>query len=600
MSRLPFAAFGALVVATVGAFFVTQHIKVKTPLFTGVGRRPAAISPLHGGVCGTIDHRIATVTFYLQHRSDDVSVYVIDDSGNIVRTLAAGEHMRGGAHPVRKYFPWNGREDSGKVAPDGTYYIRIALLGQGRTIDETGLPIEVKSAVPRPVVTNVSPSVVAPGRDVTISYTGTERRSGFVQIYRTDVPQWWLRGPVKTFRTSWNGSSAIWDGKIRGRPAPPGTYLVGYAVVDRACNTGQFPARLPPAPGTTAHAGVTIRYLAAEPTISPHPAGSRAFVLVDSRGQPYAWALRRAGTRKAVAHGTASSPLLHVLLPGSGGAGLYVLSLRSGAHRTAVPLAAAAAGAGARAKLLVVLPMLTWQGQNPVDDDGDGIPNTLDAGSPIRLSRPFTNGLPSDFPDVAAFLAYLDRAHLPYDLTTDVALARGTAPQLGGHKAVVFAGDERWLPGSLSALVRAFVQNGGNVLSLGIDSLRRTVSLSGATALSPTPPSATDIFGARVGAVVPRGGQLILTIHDGLGIFTTTSQTFPGYNSFQPTAIPSQAVSGGLYSTAGTSTSTTSIVGFKDGRGTVVEVGLPRFGTSLAHNVDAEELVRQLWTVLGR
>jgi hypothetical protein len=600
MSRLPLAAFGALVVATVGAFFVTQHIKVKTPLFTGVRAYPSAISPLHGGVCARIDHRVATVTFYLQHRSDDVSVYVIDHSGNIVRTLAAGVHMRGGAHPVRKYFPWDGREDNGKVAPDGTYYVRIALLGQGRTIDETGLPIEVRSAPAHPVVTSVSPSVLAPGHAVKISYTGNEHRSGFVQIYRTDLPQWWLRKPVKTFRTSWHGTTAIWDGKIRGRPAPPGTYLIGFEVVDRACNTGEFPPRLPPPPGTTAHAGVTLRYLAAEPTVAPHPAGSRAFVLVDSRAQSYAWALRRFGSRVPAAHGSSSVPLLHVTLPRSGGAGLYVLSLRSGAHRTAVPLAAEAVGAGARAKLLVVLPMLTWQGQNPVDDDGDGIPNTLDAGSPIRLSRPFANGLPSGFPDVAAFLSYLDRAHLGYDLTTDIALADGVGPKPAGHKAIVFAGDERWLPGSLSALMRAFVQNGGNVLSLGIDSLRRTVTLSGDTALSPTPPSSTDIFSARVGAVVPRGGQLILTIHDGLGIFATTSGTFPGYRSYQPIAIPSGAAAGGHYSTAGTSSTTTSIVGFKGGRGTVVEVGLPGFGTSLAHNVDAQEFVRQVWTVLGR
>ncbi len=41
VSRLPVAAFVALAVATVAAFFVTQHLKVTTPLVTG---RPDAPS----------------------------------------------------------------------------------------------------------------------------------------------------------------------------------------------------------------------------------------------------------------------------------------------------------------------------------------------------------------------------------------------------------------------------------------------------------------------------------------------------------------------------------------------------------------------------
>ena len=32
MSKLPLAAFWALIVATLGAFFITQHLKVSTPL----------------------------------------------------------------------------------------------------------------------------------------------------------------------------------------------------------------------------------------------------------------------------------------------------------------------------------------------------------------------------------------------------------------------------------------------------------------------------------------------------------------------------------------------------------------------------------------
>ena len=44
---------------------------------------------------------------------------------------------------------------------------------------------------------------------------------------------------------------------------------------------------------------------------------------------------------------------------------------------------------------LVVLPALTWQGVNPVDDTGDGLPNTLRAGTPVALDRPLVDRSPS-------------------------------------------------------------------------------------------------------------------------------------------------------------------------------------------------------------
>ena len=42
--------------------------------------------------------------------------------------------MQGGSHPVRRGFTWDGRTANGAVAPDGTYYIRVALIHQGRSV----------------------------------------------------------------------------------------------------------------------------------------------------------------------------------------------------------------------------------------------------------------------------------------------------------------------------------------------------------------------------------------------------------------------------------------------------------------------------------
>ncbi len=259
----------------------------------------------------------------------------------------------------------------------------------------------------------------------------------------------------------------------------------------------------------------------------------------------------------------------------------------------------------APAKVLVVLPALTWQGLNPRDDDGDGLPDTLAGGQPVALLRPFIDGLPAGWRDQAGLLAYLDRAHLPYDLTTDLGLLDGTGPSLSGHRAVVLAGSERWLPASLSSRLRSYAQRGGNVLSLGIDSLRGSVtvrlpidgSLRNATASDPKQTGDADAFGARAGALVTRNTAPIVVVRDGLGIFSETSATLTGFSTYQPVISVHGAA---IASAAGASATASAIAGFRVGRGLVVEVGLDGFGSSLAHNSDSQELVRRLWAVLAQ
>ncbi|MGI8428575.1 MAG: hypothetical protein ACR2OB_04570 [Solirubrobacteraceae bacterium] len=613
MRRLPVAAFAALVVATVAAFFVTQHLKVTTPLIAGApGPYPATISPRQTGCQGF--HRRMMISFYLQHRADDVDVYIVDRSRTIIATLASGRHMRRGVRTPDGVFVWNGKQDDGAFAPDGTYYVRVDLIHQGRSEEISGptgpKPLTVKTVPPRPIVTSVQPALIPQGSaPVAIhfrDYQGIQSRGATVRIYRTDLPG--APRLVWSFPATGKGQMESWDGRIGGRPAPAGTYLVGLDVTDDACNTGHFPPVLPPARGTTAHAGVTVRYLAAESPLDPVPAGTEALAYVDSRQRPYTWTLARAGSRASIVKGSArgSAGALRVRLPARM-AGLYELSIRSGSQRTAVPVVADAASApihAARARsprVLVVLPALTWQGLNPVDDDHDGIPNTLDGGGPILLHRPLADGLPTDLAGEAALLAYLDRAHLPYDLSTDVGLIDRTGPTLIGHSGVVLAGSERWLPDALGIALRSYAQQGGRVLSLGIDSLRRGVSLQetaqGPHALAPTGPAGTDALGARPGALVTGSPNLVTVLRDDLGIFSGTAGAFPGLHAFEP--IPTIAPPAQILSAAGTSTAQPSIVGYRLGRGIVVEAGLPELEPSLSRNVDSQELVSRLWKVLS-
>ena len=260
-NRLSTGAFAVLVAATIGAFFVTQHLKVTAPLIQGAPQPvPGVINPLHGVPCAGRDSGATTISFYLQHRSDTVDVYVVNAAGEIVRTVATGRHMRKYMRNPDGVFHWDGRLADGRVAPDGTYYFRVALLHQGRTIDLSGVPVKVKTVAPRPVVVSISPSTIptaSASMNVTIRYAGNENRGGTILVYRID-----LAGGarlVKTFLTPWKGQTAVWNGRILGRPAHPGRYLVGIEVTDAACNTGRWPAQLPPSPDELARAGVTVR-----------------------------------------------------------------------------------------------------------------------------------------------------------------------------------------------------------------------------------------------------------------------------------------------------------------------------------------------------
>lgn len=261
-TRLSTSAFAVLVAATIGAFFVTQHLKVTTPLIQGFPRPvPGVINPLHGVPCGKFNSGFTTISFYLQHRSDDVDVSVVDSAtGAIVDTVASGRHMRRNVRHPDGVFQWDGRESDGSVAPAGTYYFRVTLLHQDRTINLTGVPVKIKTAAPQPVVTSVSPTSIpsASGSSrVTIRYAGNENRGGTILLYRTDHPG--APQLVKTFLTPWKGQKAVWDGTIRSQPAPAGRYVIRLEVTDAACNTGRFPAKIPPPPATAARLTVTVQ-----------------------------------------------------------------------------------------------------------------------------------------------------------------------------------------------------------------------------------------------------------------------------------------------------------------------------------------------------
>jgi hypothetical protein len=260
VTRVPVAAFVALVIATVAAFFVVQHLKVSTPLVAGrPAPVPSTINPVDGGVCAVrngkgmltrVSFGTAKVSFYLIHRADDVDVYIVQGA-DIIRTLpGSGRYLR---TYKRREFVWNGREDDGRVAPDGAYDIQVFLVHQARTFlirtyaSGDVEPITVDTVTPHPVVTGISPATItasSPG-SVTIRYSGTAGLRARILIYRVGPA-----GPrqVKSYAATSRAGSSVWNGTIGGRPAAPGTYLVAVAVTNKACTTGRSPATVAAAP----------------------------------------------------------------------------------------------------------------------------------------------------------------------------------------------------------------------------------------------------------------------------------------------------------------------------------------------------------------
>lgn len=262
------AAFGALAVATVAAFFVIQHLKVTTPLVTGAPRPvPGAINPVSGGTCllpnpkgrlVPVSFRRMRVSFYLLNQPDVVDVEIVDAAHRVVATLpGSGRYM---PLSVRRTFVWNGRDAAGRVVPDGTYDIRVRLVRQRRTVlisnQTTGVvePVVVQTHPPGLRVTSVTPGVVAvPGHSsVTIRFTGNQGLRPRILIVRAGQTRL-----LKNYAATSKGGTSTWNGTLAGeRPAPPGRYLVGLRLAhDRTCNAVQSPLAAAAAP----QAVVTVR-----------------------------------------------------------------------------------------------------------------------------------------------------------------------------------------------------------------------------------------------------------------------------------------------------------------------------------------------------
>jgi hypothetical protein len=595
VTRLAQVVFALLVCATVGGFAIAQRLKAQAPPVRALSTTTDRLfSPNGDGL-----HDTARISFRLKTRSDAVTLDVIDANGDVVRRLVDDRQLRAGDAQT---FVWDGRTETGKVAPDGIYRPRVKLRRQGRTIV---LPVEIRldRTPPRPVVTvlgfgeRAGPAIVPEGAatPVDFRFTGPSVGRPSFQVYRTDV------SPPRVV-ASWPGRpgslAGRWEGRVAGRPAAPGTYLVVARARDAAGNLGAVPQTIRsgrplrgPLPG---RAGITVRSLAVQAPLEPVVTGEPARVTVSAAGRPYRWTLRRIGHSRVLDRGRASATTLRLRVP-FGRSGVYLVQVRAAGRTATAPIVVQAA---TPSKVLVVLPAVTWQGANAVDDDGDGVPNTLGSGEVAHTDRPLAGGLPAGFVDhEGAVMKFLDRAGLRYDLTTDLGLVRGEGPGLiRGRSGVLLAGDTRWLPPTVQAALRGYVERGGRVVSLGTDSLRRTVRLRDDRLSEPSQAGRADAFGSVLAPLRSDRSRLLAFPADRIGLWKGSDGLLSGFTTVETTT----GVQAGarLVAGAGPREDRPVVVAVRTGRGYVIRTGLPQWSARLDTDRGANQLTTRMWKLL--
>jgi hypothetical protein len=594
------AVFVVLVVATVAAFFTTQQLKDEFPLVIRFAAKPAHFSP-NGD-----QYRDTTEVGFDLSEPASVSFLVVDSEGTEVRRIVSERRLAGDA---KHRFRWDGRADDGSLVPDGTYRMRVVRRDESRVID-SAKEITVDRKPPEVTLLSAEPSVVATGLpgetpSVRLRYRGPKNEAPVVRVFRTDDGKPHI---VRRFRGGPN-RGAVWDGQVsegpeRTAPAPEGDYAFTVAVRDRAGNETEAPRPVPRAAVARPGTGVSVRRFTLRGPLSAVTAGAYAHLEVGPVDRSFDWVVSRLGDPKAVLHGGRVAGRFRIRIPSKTRTGVYMVRVRAGADRAVWPLAVAGLpprSARSRARPLVVLPALTWQGLNRVDDDADGFGDRLPFAESIRLDRPFAGGgLPKRFTaEVSPLLRWLDRERLAYDLTTDLALARREGPALGNAPGVAFAGSELWVPSQLMERLRDYAADGGRVAVFGADSFKRTVDLRDDTASNPSRPRRTNAFGEQTELLHTSKAPLTV-FEDGLGLFDGLSSFVGEFTVFEASRdLPRGAR---RITAAGRDAGQPAFLALGLGGGIVLRAGTPQWARELeeaALSLELPQVTKRIWRMLS-
>ena len=281
-----------ILAATAAAFVVTEDLKLEPDPIA----RPR-IDETFSPVC-RCERQTGRIAFRLR-REDVLTLTIADPSGNVVRTLLRKARFRRGNHQ----FGWDGRNDAGRVVPEGRYRPRVELQKLGRVI-EFPSGIRVDTTPPHTRAVNVSRRIVSPD--------GDGRGDAITIRYRVSEPA--------SVRLLVNGKQRI---KTRVRPAGalrwaprvrrPGLERLQLMVVDEAGNRSAAKPFY-----------VQVRYLQVSPTRLRVRPRRLITVRVSTDYPRYRWRLGRRN-RSARAH---TFRLRAPTTPGR-----YVLAISAGGRR---------------------------------------------------------------------------------------------------------------------------------------------------------------------------------------------------------------------------------------------------------------------------
>jgi hypothetical protein len=300
----PIAIVLALLSATAVAFVTTQRQKLEP---SPVGR--IEIDRILSPVCAC-DTSSATIRIGLR-RADTVTLDLISSAGGSVRTLVDGRRYRA-LSTVNVV--WDGRDDRGRVVPDGSYRPRLTLESGARSF-ELPNPIRLDTRAPKITVTSVLPKVFSPDGDgrndhVIVRYAVDEPAHG---ILRVDG----VRHVYTLFKPL--EGSLDWNGKRNGHSLPAGVHRLVAAAEDEAGNVGKAARNIP----------VTIRYIELARTTIPVLAETRFGVRVTTDAKTFRW-------RFAGRTGVGEPGLLVLQAPQAGTYQLFVEANKHGARARVV------------------------------------------------------------------------------------------------------------------------------------------------------------------------------------------------------------------------------------------------------------------------
>jgi len=300
---LPTALVLGLLVATASAFAVTEGLKLyRSPISGMKALRP--FSP----TCGCTK-AFEEIRFKLR-KADDVTVTIVRSGRDgSLRTIVAGH----AAHAGWNRFSWNGRTDDGVLAQDGTYYARVALVHQHRTITLPN-PIVLITQAPKVLAASTNRAVFSPDGDhesdsVTIRYRLSGRGHGAVYFDGHQI--------LYTHFAPRTGT-LTWYGRRNGAALPPAEYRLRVGAVDAAGNVAGVSRSM--------FVTVRIRYIDTTKAIYRELAGTRFSVGVDTDARRFRW---RLGTRSGVAGDK------HVVLRAPAKPGRYRLVVTENGHSAA-------------------------------------------------------------------------------------------------------------------------------------------------------------------------------------------------------------------------------------------------------------------------